>query len=342
MKDSIIEVQNLKTYFYLDEGTVKAVDGLSLDIKEKKTLGVMGESGCGKSVTALSILRILPKQAKIVGGKIFLHSTNNNGTRELTKYKPDSVEMRNIRGKEISMIFQEPMTSFSPVHTIGNQILESIYYHDTHDKKLAMEKALDMLHKVGISNSKQRMNEYPHQLSGGLRQRAMIAMALVCRPKLLIADEPTTALDVTIQAQILELMQSLQEELGMAIMFITHALGVISSISEKVAVMYLGRIVEFADTRTLFKNPQHPYTISLFKSIPGIGRKARTRLEAIKGNVPIPLDPLPQCGFYGRCPCAMNGTCDTAVPGLTEIEEGHMVRCFLHSSVKETGNDQSK
>jgi len=335
LKDYIIEVQNLKTYFYLDEGIVKAVDGLSLDIKEKKTLGLMGESGCGKSVTALSILRILPKPGKIVSGKILLHDSQNGSTRDLAAMKPDSPEIRSVRGNEISMIFQEPMTSFSPVHTIGNQILESIYYHDTQDKKLAMEKALDMLHKVGISNPEQRMNEYPHQLSGGLRQRAMIAMALVCRPKLLIADEPTTALDVTIQAQILELMQGLQEELGMAVMFITHALGVISSISEKVAVMYLGRVVEFADTKIIFKNPQHPYTICLLKSIPHMGRKAKTRLEAIKGNVPIPLDPLPQCGFYARCPSAMDGTCDTAVPGLIEIEQGHFVRCFLYSSEKE-------
>lgn len=341
MKDSIIEIQNLKTYFYLDEGTVKAVDGLSLDIKEKKTLGLMGESGCGKSVTALSILRILPKPGKVVSGKILLHDSQNGSTRDLAAMKPDSPEIRSVRGNEISMIFQEPMTSFSPVHTIGNQILESIYYHDTRDRKLAMEKALDMLHKVGISNPKQRMNEYPHQLSGGLRQRAMIAMALVCRPKLLIADEPTTALDVTIQAQILELMQGLQEELGMAVMYITHSLGVISSVSEKVAVMYLGRVVEFADTKIIFKNPQHPYTICLLKSIPHMGRKAKTRLEAIKGNVPIPLDPLPQCGFYTRCPNEIDGTCDKAVPGLTEIEEGHLVRCFLHSSNKETDNDQS-
>lgn len=341
MKDSIIEVQNLKTYFYLDEGIVKAIDGISLAVEASQTLGLMGESGCGKSVAALSILRILPKPGKIVAGKILLKDPENNNFLDLVKLKPSGPEIRNVRGKEISMIFQEPMTSFSPVHTIGNQILESIYYHDTKDKKLAMEKALDMLHKVGISNPKQRMNEYPYQLSGGLRQRAMIAMALVCRPKLLIADEPTTALDVTIQAQILDLMQGLQEELGMAIIFITHALCVLSNISKKVAVMYLGRIVEFADTRTIFKNPQHPYTISLLKSIPSIGRKARVRLESIKGNVPIPLDPLWQCGFYGRCPSAMDGICDKAVPGLTEIDEGHIVRCFLHSSNKETDNDQA-
>lgn len=340
MKNSIIEVRDLKTYFYLDEGTVKAVDGVSFDIEANKTLGVMGESGCGKSVTALSILRILPKQAKIVCGRILLNSAGSDIPLELTKFKPDSIEMRNIRGKEISMIFQEPMTSFSPVHTIGNQILESIFYHDTKDKKLAMEKALDMLQKVGISNPKQRMDEYPHQLSGGLRQRSMIAMALVCRPKLLIADEPTTALDVTIQAQILELMQSLQEELGMAIMFITHSLGVIASVSQKVAVMYLGRIVEFGETRDVFKNPYHPYTISLMQSIPSIGRKARTRLKAIKGNVPIPLDPIPQCGFYGRCPSSMDGICDKYIPGLAETEKGHLVRCFLHSSIKETDSDQ--
>ncbi|MBA7635647.1 Oligopeptide transport ATP-binding protein OppD [subsurface metagenome] len=248
---------------------------------------------------------------------------------------PNSEEIRNIRGKEISMIFQEPMTSLSPVHTIGNQIMEAIFYHDTRDKAVAKEITLEMLHRVGIPDPQQRINEYPHQLSGGLRQRAMIAMALSCKPTLLIADEPTTALDVTVQAQILDLMNNLQEQIGMSILYITHDLGVIAEISNEVAVMYLGRVVEYADAVTVFKSPLHPYTVLLLKSIPKIGRKARARLDAIQGTVPIPLNPPRECGFYSRCPGAIEGICNKEVPALTQIGEGHLVRCFLHSKEKE-------
>jgi oligopeptide/dipeptide ABC transporter ATP-binding protein len=237
------------------------------------------------------------------------------------------------------MIFQEPMTSLSPVHTIGSQIEEAILLHRTSDKREAREIVLNMIARVGISNPAQRYNEYPHQLSGGMRQRSMIAMALSCNPKLLIADEPTTALDVTVQAQILDLMQGLQEHFGMAIMYITHDLGVIAEMSSEVYVMYLGRVVERAKTKDLFRNPLHPYTRALLKSIPKIGRKARIRLEAIHGNVPIPIDPPQACGFYNRCNDAMSGTCDLAVPALVEIEPDHYVRCFLHSQEKEIAND---
>ena len=330
----MLDLQDLKTYFYLDEGTLKAVDGVSFKVGAKQTLGVIGESGCGKSITALSTLRIVPKPGKIVSGKILLRSRNSDDVLELTGMGPNSEEIRHVRGKEVSMIFQEPMTSLSPVHTIGNQIIETIRQHVTKDKAEAKDIALDMLNKVGIPNPSQRINYYPHQLSGGLRQRTMIAMALACNPTMLIADEPTTALDVTVQAQILDLMAHLQDQLGMSIMYITHDLGVVAGIATDVAVMYLGRVVEQADTRTLFKHPLHPYTGRLLKSIPKMGRKARTRLDAIKGNVPMPLDPPRQCGFFSRCPEAVAGLCDKDIPALVQAGDGHLVRCFLHS--KET------
>jgi len=333
---TVLEIQDLKTYFYLDEGVLKAVDGVNLQVGEMQTLGVIGESGCGKSVTAQSILRIVPKPGKTVSGRILLRSRYSDNVLELTQMGPNSSEIRSIRGKEISMIFQEPMTSLSPVHTIGNQIMEAILYHDTKDKKAAREITLEMLRRVGIPSPTQRINEYPHHLSGGLRQRAMIAMALSCKPTLLIADEPTTALDVTVQAQILDLMQHLQKQIGMSIMYITHDLGVIAEISNEVAVMYLGRVVERADAVTIFKNPLHPYTVRLLKSIPKVGRKARTRLDAIKGTVPIPLNPPRECGFYRRCPEAKEGLCNREVPALVDVGEGHWVRCFLHSEKKES------
>jgi oligopeptide/dipeptide ABC transporter ATP-binding protein len=247
----------------------------------------------------------------------------------------NGAEIRSIRGKEISMVFQEPMTSFSPVHTVGEQIAEVVLLHTTKNKREAREIALTMIERVGISNPSQRFREYPHQLSGGMRQRAMIAMALSCNPRLLIADEPTTALDVTVQAQILELLQGLQEQFGMAIVYITHNLGVIAEIADEVNVMYLGRVVERARTVELFKNPLHPYTRRLLKSIPKVGRKARIRLDAIKGNVPIPLDPPNECGFYSRCSEAMPGRCNLAVPSLVDLGDEHSVRCYLHHDERE-------
>ncbi len=334
MEKTILEVNRLKTYFTLDEGTLKAVDGVDFCVAEGETLGVIGESGCGKSVTAQSILRIVPQPGKIVAGEILLHRKGQTPVN-LTALARNGADIRKIRGKEIAMIFQEPMTSLSPVHTIGFQILEAIYLHKTKDKREAKAIALDMLNKVGISNAAQRFREYPHQLSGGLRQRAMIAMALSCHPSLLIADEPTTALDVTVQAQILDLMKELQTQLNMSMLYITHDLGVIAGIADEIAVMYLGRIVEYGNTTEIFKHPRHPYTERLLKSIPKVGRHARTRLDAIKGNVPVPLDPPRQCGFYSRCLQVIQGTCNKEIPALVEVENGHSVRCFLHSDEKE-------
>ncbi len=332
--ETVLEIKNLRTYFNLDEGTLKAVDNVTFQVGTQETLGVIGESGCGKSVTAQSILRIVPPPGKIVGGQILLRR-NGGEPVDLTRFDPAGRDIRAIRGKEISMIFQEPMTSLSPVHTIGNQIMEAILLHRTRDKVEARELAIEMLGRVGIPNPALRIDSYPHQLSGGLRQRAMIAMALSCSPKLLIADEPTTALDVTVQAQILELMRHLQEQYGMAILYITHDLGVIAEIANKVAVMYLGKVVEYAETREIFHKPLHPYTVNLLKSIPTMGKKARVRLLAIKGTVPIPLNLPKQCGFFSRCPDAMPGKCDVAVPELVEVESGHWARCFLHNEKRE-------
>jgi len=335
--DSVLRVNNLRTYFHLDDGELKAVDGFDLNIKAKSTVGIIGESGCGKSVTAQSILRIVPSPGEIVSGEILYR--RNGDILDLAGLDPKGGEIRSIRGKEISMIFQEPMTSLSPVHTIGDQITEAILLHRTQDKDKAKEIALEMIERVEISNPSQRYDEYPHQLSGGMRQRAMIAMALSCNPKILIADEPTTALDVTVQAQILELMSQLQEQFGMSIMYITHDLGVIAEIADYVNVMYLGRVVERANTNELFKNPLHPYTRRLLKSIPKIGGKSRTRLEAIQGNVPVPLNPPQECGFRSRCEEAIVGKCDTDIPSLVDMGDGHYVRCFLHSEEKESEND---
>ncbi|MEM7130113.1 MAG: ABC transporter ATP-binding protein [Chloroflexota bacterium] len=331
---TVLRVHNLHTYFYTDDGTLKAVDGVNFTIKPKTIVGIIGESGSGKSVTAQSIMRLVPTPGEIVDGEIWFQPSTGHGV-DLARLDPRGTEIRQLRGKEISMVFQEPMTSLSPVHTIGAQIMESVLLHVTANKREAKELALDMLDKVKISNPGQRFDEYPHQLSGGMRQRAMIAIALSCNPSLLIADEPTTALDVTVQAQILDLMQQLQEEFGMAIMYITHDLGVIAEIADEVNVMYLGRIVERATTVELFKNPLHPYTQRLLKSIPKVGRKARQRLDAIRGNVPIPLDFPRQCGFCSRCDEAIEGTCDVEIPELVEKGSGHFVRCFLHSEQKE-------
>jgi len=326
---NIIEVKDLRTYFYLDEGVLKALDKVSFEIEEHKTHGIIGESGCGKSVTAQSMMRILPHPGRIVAGHIWLKDERNGPPMDLVSLNPRGQVMRDLRGRRISMIFQEPMTSFSPVHTIGNQIMEVILLHRTRRKKEAREIALDMINRVGISNPTQRIDEYPHQLSGGMRQRAMIAMALVCHPALLIADEPTTALDVTVQAQILELIKELQDELGMGVMYITHNLGVVAEIAESVSVMYLGQIVEHGPAREIFHNPMHPYTRRLMKSIPKVGKKARQRLDAIKGNVPVPLNLPWRCGFFGRCPEAIAEQCGAAVPELVERADGHFVRCFL-------------
>jgi len=331
MHEPTLKLEKVQTHFFLSEGILTALNGVSFTIDRRRTLGVIGESGCGKSVTAQSILRIVPSPGKTIGGEI-LFWRQNGEVVNLLDLHPDGPEIRSIRGREISMIFQEPMTSLSPVHTVGDQISEVILLHRTPSKKEAKEATIEMLQKVGISNPTQRYGEYPHQLSGGMRQRVMIAMALSCNPTLLIADEPTTALDVTVQAQIIELMKQMQAEIGMSMMYITHDLGVIADVADDVVVMYLGMVVEQTDVRSIFYDPLHPYTRLLLKSIPRIGRKARTRLEAIEGTVPIPLDLPPQCPFVARCPEAMAGVCDAAVPDLYEPKPGHLVRCFLYQN----------
>jgi len=325
-QEALVEVKNLKTYFYTEEGVVKAVDGVDFEIYPGETLGVVGESGCGKSVTSLSIMRLVESPpGRIEAGEI------NFGGRDLTKI-PEK-EMRKIRGNDISMIFQEPMTSLNPVYTVGDQIMEAIILHKKVDKKEARRQAIDMLQKVGIPLPEQRVDEYPHQLSGGMRQRVMIAMALSCDPQLLIADEPTTALDVTIQAQILELMNSLKESYGMAIMMITHDLGVIAEVSDRVAVMYAGKVVEYTDVDTLFEDPKHPYTWGLMNSIPKLDKDV-DRLEAIPGSVPSPLNFPEGCKFNTRCPLA-EGKCFEEEPPLEDTDGEHMVRCWRYEDLEE-------
>ncbi len=336
-KSLLLEVEDLKTHFFLDEGTVRAVDGASFKIHRGETLGVVGESGCGKSLTARSILQIVRKPGRIVGGKILWHGWSaGNGspskTVDLTALDPQGNQMRQIRGAEISMVFQEPMSSLSPVHTIGNQIMEVILLHQSLSQEEAREKTLLMLKQVGMPQPNRIIDRYPHQLSGGMRQRAMIAMALSCHPDLLIADEPTTALDVTTEAQILSLMRSLQSELGMAIMFITHNLGVVAQMTENVIVMYMGKVVERADVNTLFYNPKHPYTISLLEAIPRLGTRGNGQLATIKGSVPDPYSIVTGCPFHPRCPAFMPGVCDTIVPQETMVDGNpkHTVRCHLY------------
>jgi peptide/nickel transport system ATP-binding protein len=329
--DILINVKNLKVHFSMREGTVKAVDNVSFSIPRSKTLGVVGESGCGKSVTSRAVLRIVPHPGKIIAGQILFNRNGGSQPIDLVQMNARGREIRKIRGGEIAMVFQEPMTSLSPVHTIANQIMEAILLHQDTGKREAREQAIDMLRLVNMPKPEQTIDSYPHQLSGGMRQRAMIAMALSCKPGLLIADEPTTALDVTTEAQILDLMRKLQDRLGMAIMYITHNLGVVAEMAEEVIVMYLGKIVEQGDVDTIYHNPQHPYTRNLLLSIPRLGQKTGRRLQAIKGMVPDPFN-LPQgCPFHPRCPDFMPGVCDAALPPEVEISPGHTVLCHLHT-----------
>jgi peptide/nickel transport system ATP-binding protein/oligopeptide transport system ATP-binding protein len=325
----LIEVRNLKTYFYTEDGVVRAVDGVDFTIDLEKTLGVVGESGCGKSVTALSIMGLIQiPPGKIEDGEILYH--RNGKATDLTTLNPKGKEYRAIRGNEIAMIFQEPMTSLNPVYTIGNQIMEAVVLHQHLRKKEARQKAIGMLQAVGIPNPDQRIDEYPHQLSGGMRQRAMIAMALSCNPSLLIADEPTTALDVTIQAQVLELMNALRKDFRTSIMFVTHNLGVIAAMADDVVVMYLGRIVEGSTVHNVFHESKHPYTQGLMNSIPSLATK-KERLVPIKGVVPDPFEVPPGCGFEPRCPHAME-ICKTQIPPLREVTPGHTAACWLYES----------
>lgn len=326
----LINVKGLCTYFYTEEGTVKAVDGVNLKIRRGETLGVVGESGCGKSVTALSIMRLIPTPpGRITRGEI-LYGENKEKSVDLIRLDSRGSKMRNIRGGEIAMIFQEPMTSLNPIYTIGDQIIEAIMIHQNMTGGKAKKHAIEMLDRVRISGPKQRVDEYPHQLSGGMRQRAMIAMALSCHPNLLIADEPTTALDVTVQAQVLELMKELQQEFGMAIMMITHNLGVIAETSDNVAVMYLGKIMEYASAHDLFHHSMHPYLQALLKSIPSIVGKGK-RLAMIKGTVPDPLSILRGCLFAPRCSEIKKICQSEEEPPVIEVEKGHQVKCWLYA-----------
>jgi peptide/nickel transport system ATP-binding protein len=320
--EHLLEIRGLETHFATDGGMVRAVDGVDLTIDRGETLGVVGESGCGKTVTALSVLKLIAMPpGQIVGGEILWQG------RDLVPLRNE--EMRRIRSKEIGIVFQEPMTSLNPVYTVGEQIAEVIRLHDGLGRRAARDKVVEMLRLVHIPNPERRVRDYPHQFSGGMRQRVMIAMALSCNPKLLIADEPTTALDVTIQAQILELLLEMKSRLGMAVMLITHAMGVVAETAQRVAVMYAGKVVEEAPVGELFARPRHPYTQGLIRSIPRLDRADRkVRLEAIPGVVPSLLDPAPGCRFAPRCRFAM-AACTRATPALREVGPGHNVACIL-------------
>jgi peptide/nickel transport system ATP-binding protein len=333
-RQSLLSVRDLKTYFAQDEGLVKAVDGVSFDLYPGGTLGIVGESGCGKSVTARSILGIVDRPGRIVGGEIRFRRQGAAGAADpavdLAKLPPNGPEMRAIRGAEIALIFQEPMSSFSPVHTVGSQIVEAIMLHQQMSRRQAREKTIEILRRVGVSSPEQRVDQLSNQLSGGLRQRAMIAMALSCHPTLLIADEPTTALDVTTQTQILELLRQLQREDAMAIMLITHDLGVVAEMATDVAVMYLGRVVEQATVDQIFHAPRHPYTQALLRSIPRMRSRSRERLTPIEGAVPHPYDRPSGCPFHPRCPEFIAGRCDKEEPVLRPVGDQHAVSCFLY------------
>jgi len=358
MSEPLVEVKDLKVEFDVRDGIIHAVDGATFTIHRGQTLGVIGESGCGKSVTAKAILHMVPRPGKITGGEILYHRRiKSNGSEmtdivKITELDPDGEEIRQIRGGEIAMIFQEPMSSLTPVYTagthigeavslhrlmplrkVGAQMVEAIQVHRQVTKEEAREIAVDMLRRVGIPKPEERVDAYPHQLSGGQRQRVMIAIALSCHPAMLIADEPTTALDVSIEAQILDIMRELQETVDMAIMFITHNLGVVAEMAEEICVMYMGKVVERASTVEVFYEPQHPYTRALLKSIPHVGRKSRERLASIKGMVPDPFNLPPGCVFHPRCPEYMPGKCNRLVPTWTQVGENHWVRCLLYEGV---------
>ena len=332
----LLEISGLKTVFPTDDGIVNAVNDVSFKIDRGQTVGVVGESGCGKSITGLSMLQLVPSPGRIEAGEIQFYRNGEDNPLDIAQVSPKSELMRKIRGNEIAIIFQEPMTSLNPVYTIGNQIAEAIILHEQVDKKTARERAIEMIARVGIPAPTQRVDEYPHQLSGGMRQRVMIAMALCCSPTLLIADEPTTALDVTIQAQVLGLMQELQAEMGMAIMLITHDLGVIADLADEVVVMYAGRVVEKGTVDDIFYNPLHPYTQGLLKSIPVLGKTPQKTLPSIPGTVPHPLTLPGGCSFQSRCSERMP-ECER-MPELAEINgktqnDGHAVRCWLHTDL---------
>ena len=327
--ETFLEVRGLHTHFFTDEGIVKAVNGVDFAIPKGRTVCLVGESGCGKSVTARSILQIVDEPGRIVAGEIVM--SRDGGTVDLATLDPRGDEIRAIRGREIAMIFQEPMSSLSALHTIGDQITEAIRLHTAMSEDEAEARAIELLRHVGIPNAETRLDAYPFQLSGGMRQRAMIAMALSCNPSLLIADEPTTALDVTTQATILDLMQGLQQEYGMAVLFITHDLGVVAEIADEVVVMYLGQMAESGPVDAIFHDPKHPYTQALLQSIPRLATQRIPRLASIRGMVPHPFRRPGGCPFHPRCDHAMAGVCDVLDPPIVRVAEDHAVRCLLYA-----------
>jgi peptide/nickel transport system ATP-binding protein len=327
----VLKVDNLRVHFFLDEGVVRAVDDVTFALEPGKTVGIVGESGSGKSVIGQSILRIVPSPGRIVEGRIVLRTNNHNGAEQeidITALDAGSSEARDLRGREIAMVFQEPMNSFSPLHTVGNQIVEALRLHSDVSAAEARNRSIEMLRKVGIPQPDRRIDAYPHELSGGMRQRAMIAMALVCNPRVLIADEPTTALDVTVQAQILELFRELQDDLGMAIIFISHNLGVIAEVSHDVLVVYFGRVMEHAPVDAIFNDPLHPYTKALMRSVPSIDTPVRTHLATIEGAMPDPHVVIPGCPFFGRCnECGGSTVCRDEPYRLSQVHDRHYVAC---------------
>jgi oligopeptide/dipeptide ABC transporter ATP-binding protein len=326
----LLSVKNLKTYFSLDEGDVKAVDGVDFDVSPGQVVGIVGESGCGKSVTIKSVLRIIEKPGKIIDGEILFRRKQTDELVDLAQLDGQGKEMRSIRGGEIALIPQEPMAAFSPVHTIGNQLIEAIRLHQPVSKAEAREIAITRLREVGVPSPEQRIDAYSWELSGGLRQRAMIAMSLSSNPSLLIADEPTTAIDVTTQAQVLNLLRKLQQEHNTAIIFITHDLGVIAQLADFVVVMYLGRVMETGPIDDIFHNPQHPYTKALLKSIPTIQSESRTVLPTIEGSIPHPFNRPSGCPFYPRCTDFITGVCNERLPVLQPVNDKQSASCFLY------------
>ncbi|HTJ57918.1 MAG TPA: ABC transporter ATP-binding protein [Devosiaceae bacterium] len=331
MSDLLLEVRNLQAHFFTREGVVRAVDGLDLTLHRNRTMCIVGESGSGKSIASYAIMQLLRKPGRIVGGEIIYHYADG-GTVDLAKLDPNGKEMRAIRGKHIAMIFQEPMTSMSPVHTIGDQITEMILLHERVGRRVAKERAIELLGRVGMPDPASRFDTFPFTLSGGMRQRAMIAMALSCNPDLLIADEPTTALDVTTQANVLDLMRELQRDYGISIMLITHDLGVVAETADDVTVMYLGKTMEQGDVFELFQRPQHPYTRALLNSLPRLDLPRGTQLSQINGMVPNPLARPPGCPFQSRCAERRAGICDASTPPLVQLSDTRLSRCFQHDA----------
>jgi peptide/nickel transport system ATP-binding protein len=343
--EPLLSVRDLRTFYVMEEGTTKAVDGVSFDVQPGQVVGIVGESGCGKSVTVKSVLRIIQKPGQIVSGEILFrrpkHRRNGGAADtevvDLAALEAHGREMRAIRGSEIALIPQEPMAAMSPVHTVGNQLVEAVRLHQNVGEAEAERSVIERMREVGIPSPAERMTMYPWELSGGLRQRVMIAMALTCHPTLLIADEPTTAIDVTTQAQILTLLRGLQQQHGMAIIFITHDLGVIAQIADFVVVMYLGRVMETGPVDDIFHRPQHPYTRALLESIPTMHARSKALLPTIVGSIPHPFNRPPGCPFYPRCPDYMAGTCDRGQPALLPVAERQAASCFLYHSVVDEG-----